>query len=189
MFQKANDPVALAVDLVNTWDELEPDPELLRDAAALKRFLARHGYEAPRLSSRDLAQARALRDALRAAFTARDEEAAVQGAQRRARRKCGEAAVRAKPARSGGSDGSDGISDSVATATAMSLLEAIRDDGWDRFGICAGAPCCCVFVDRSKNRSRRFCSDLCADRVAQALHRERRRAKRPAGAVRRARLH
>jgi predicted RNA-binding Zn ribbon-like protein len=71
----------------------------------------------------------------------------------------------------------------------MSLLEAIRDDGWDRFGICAGAPCCCVFVDRSKNRSRRFCSDLCADRVAQALHRERRRAKRPAGAVRRARLH
>ena len=44
MFQKANDPVALAVDLVNTWDELEPDPELLRDAAALKRFLARHGY-------------------------------------------------------------------------------------------------------------------------------------------------
>jgi hypothetical protein len=30
MFQKANDPVALAVHLVNTWDELEPDPELLR---------------------------------------------------------------------------------------------------------------------------------------------------------------
>ena len=50
MFQKANDPVALAVDLVNTWDELEPDPELLRDAAALKRFLVRHGYEAPRLA-------------------------------------------------------------------------------------------------------------------------------------------
>ena len=78
MFQNANDPVALAVDLVNTWDELEPDPELLRDPAALKRFLARHGYESPRLGSRDLAQARALRDALRAAFTARDDEAAVR---------------------------------------------------------------------------------------------------------------
>ena len=72
MFQKDNDPVALAVDLVNTWDELEPDPELLRDAAALKRFLVRHGYEPPRPSGRDLAHARALRDALRAAFTAGD---------------------------------------------------------------------------------------------------------------------
>jgi predicted RNA-binding Zn ribbon-like protein len=70
------------------------------------------------------------------------------------------------------------VADSVASTTAMSLLEAIRDDGWERFGICAGAPCCCVFVDRSKNRSRRFCSDLCADRVAQALHRARRRPER-----------
>ena len=68
--------------------------------------------------------------------------------------------------------------DTLAAAAAMSLLEAIRDDGRDRFGICAGAPCCCVFVDRSKNRSRRFCSDLCADRVAQAAHRARRRAAR-----------
>jgi len=67
------------------------------------------------------------------------------------------------------------LTDTIASATAMSLLEAIRTDGWERFGLCAGAPCCCVFVDRSKNRSRRFCSDLCADRVAQALHRRRRR--------------
>jgi len=43
MFQKENDPVKLAVDLVNTWDLLEDDPELLPDAAALKRFLARRG--------------------------------------------------------------------------------------------------------------------------------------------------
>jgi predicted RNA-binding Zn ribbon-like protein len=75
------------------------------------------------------------------------------------------------------------VADTVASSAAMSLLEAIRDDGWERFGTCAGAPCCCVFVDRSKNRSRRFCSELCADRVAQALYRERRRA-RPSGAAR-----
>jgi predicted RNA-binding Zn ribbon-like protein len=188
MFQKADDPVALAVDLVNTWDELEPDPELLRDAAALKRFLVRHGYEAPRLGSRDLAQARALRDALRAAFTARDEDAAV----RELNGVLAGSAAKPQFERSGEEWGVrwvGRVSDSVAMTTAMSLLEAITDDGWERFGICAGAPCCCVFVDRSKNRSRRFCSDLCADRVAQALHRERRRAKRPAGAVRRARLH
>lgn len=189
MFQKDNDPVALAVDLVNTWDELEPDPELLRDAAAVRRFLARHGYgEALRISSRDLAQVRALRDALRAAFDAEDEEAAV----RELNGVLSRSAAKPQFERSGEEWGVRWVGracDSLATATAMSLLEAIRDDGWDRFGICAGAPCCCVFVDRSKNRSRRFCSDLCADRVAQALHRERRRAKRPTGAVRRARLH
>ena len=189
MFQKADDPVALAVDLVNTWDALEPDPELLRDTAALKRFLARRGYgEALRPSGRDLAQVRVLRDALRAAFTAEDEEAAV----RELNGVLAGSAAKPQFERSGQEwevRWVGRIVDSVATATAMSLLEAIRDDGWDRFGICAGAPCCCVFVDRSKNHSRRFCSDLCADRVAQALHRERRRAKRPGRASPKARLH
>jgi len=176
MFQNANDPVALAVDLVNTWDALEPDPELLRDAATLKRFLARRGYgEGLRTSRRDLDEFRALRDSLRTAFTAEDEEAAV----RELNGVLARSAAKPQFERSGEEWGVrwvGRVSDSVATATAMSLLEAIRDDGWDRFGICAGAPCCCVFVDRSKNRSRRFCSDLCADRVAQALHRERTRS-------------
>lgn len=183
MFQKAGDPVKLAVDLVNTWDLLEDDPELLRDAATLKRFLARRGYgEALRTSSRDVEQVRALRDSLRAAFTAESEDAAV--------RELNEVLGRssAKPRFQRGDEGWEvrwvgRVADSVATATAMSLLEAIRDDGWQRFGICAGAPCCCVFVDRSKNRSRRFCSQLCADRVAQAAHRARKRPKPAARSV------
>jgi predicted RNA-binding Zn ribbon-like protein len=189
MFQNANDPVALAVDLVNTWDVLEPDPELLRDASTLKRFLVRRGYgEALRPSSRDLAQVRVLRDSLRAAFTAAGEEDAV----RELNGVLSKSAAKPQFERSGQEWGVRWVGrlvDSVATVTAMSLLEAIRDDGWDRFGICAGAPCCCVYVDRSKNHSRRFCSELCADRVAQALHRERRRAKRPGRAGPKARLH
>jgi len=177
MFQKENDPVKLAVDLVNTWDLLEEDPELLPDAAALERFLARRGYgEAPRTTNRDVARVRVLRDSLRAAFTADNEPAAVKELNGVLARSA------AKPQfERVGQEWRvlwvGGIADTVASATAMSLLEAIRDDGWERFGICAGAPCCCVFVDRSKNRSRRFCSELCADRVAQALHRERRRAR------------
>jgi predicted RNA-binding Zn ribbon-like protein len=176
-FQKPGDPVALAVDLANTWDTLEDDPELLPDAASLGRFLSRRGYgEAVRPTSRDLAQVRALRNALRAAFTAPSEADAVTELNTVLSR----SKARPELARSG-----DGwritwvgtLGDSIASTTAMSLLEAIRDDGWDRFGMCAGAPCCCVFVDRSKNRSRRFCCDLCADRVAQSLHRARRRAK------------
>ena len=175
MFQKDDDPVRLAVDLVNTWDLLEPEPELLRDAASLKRFLARRGFgPSARPSTRDLAEVRALRDSLRAAFTAGDEGAAVRELNGVLRRSD------AKPQflRDGGEwrvQWSGRLTDAIASSTAMSLLEAIRSDGWELFGICAGAPCCCVFVDRSKNRSRRFCSDLCADRVAQALHRRRSR--------------
>lgn len=176
-FQSPDDPVALAVDLANTWDTLEPDPELLRDPASLKRFLIRQGYaRAPRTDGGDLAQVRAVRDALRAAFAAETEDRAV----RQLNRILGQSSAKPQLVSDGGRwrvKWLGTIADSLAATAAMSLLEAIRDDGWERFGMCAGAPCCCVFVDRSKNRTRRFCSSLCADRVAQSLYRARRRGR------------
>ena len=39
-----------------------------------------------------------------------------------------------------------------------------------------------VYVDRSKNRRRRYCSQLCTDRAAQAAYRGRRRGTRNASA-------
>jgi predicted RNA-binding Zn ribbon-like protein len=176
VFQDADDPVALAVDLANTWDELEAPYERLPDVATLRRFLERRGFRADRVTRGDLASARSLRDALRAAF-ADDEEQAVATLNRVLL----ESGARPKLERHAGGwrlAWSGRLADVLAATTAMSLLEAIRDDGWERFGTCAGAPCCCVFVDRSRNRSRRYCSDLCADRVAQAAHRARRRAAR-----------
>lgn len=176
MFQKDDDPVRLAVDLVNTWDTLEADPELLKDAATLKRFLLSRGHGEFRTTGRDLLEVRALRTELRSAFAAEGEEDAVWRLNRILSRST------AKPRLERNGDvwrihWVGRLVDTIASATAMSLLEAIRDDGWDRFGVCAGAPCCCVFVDRSKNRSRRFCSTLCADRIAQSLHRARVRQK------------
>ena len=70
--------------------------------------------------------------------------------------------------------------DAVAAYATAGLLEAMRDLGWSRFGRCAGSPCRCAFVDRSRNRSRRYCCSLCADRVAQADYRRRQRKIRPA---------
>jgi len=177
VFQKPDDPVRLAVDLANSWDTLEANPELLKDAATLKRFLARRGQGEFRPTNRDLAEVRALRDELREAFAAASEAEAVR------RLNAVLARSDAKPQLDRADEGwrirwTGRLVDTLASATAMSLLEAIRDDGWERFGICAGAPCCCVFVDRSKNRSRRFCSDLCADRIAQAAHRQRRKSAR-----------
>jgi predicted RNA-binding Zn ribbon-like protein len=175
MFQKDDDPVRLAVDLVNTWDELEAEPELLRDPASLKRFLERHEFgTSVRASSRDVQELRSVRNSLRAVFTARDEEEAVRELNGVLRRSSAKPQF-VRDERKWRVEWMGRLTDRIASASAMSLLEAIGSDGWERFGICAGAPCCCVFVDRSKNQSRRFCSDLCADRVAQALHRQRRR--------------
>jgi len=178
MFQRSDDPVAVAVELVNTWDELEEPPELLRDVGVLQRVLQRHGFEseAQLATERDLEGARKLRDHLRAAFEVDDAETAVAFLNQILR------GSEAKPQLE--RDGHEwrlhwvGTPLAVlASTTAISLLEAIRDDGWERFGTCAAAPCCCVFVDRSRNRSRRYCSTLCADRVAQAAYRRRHAAR------------
>jgi predicted RNA-binding Zn ribbon-like protein len=177
VFQRPDDPVALAIDVINTWDELEPEPELLQDVAILRRFLTRRGFaaEANTAGARELAELRALRDRLRVAFDVPDEETAVAFLNRilhesRAMPQL-ERDGRAWRFRFVGP-----LLDVLSATTASSLLEAIRADGWDRFGRCAGSPCCCVFVDRSRNRSRRYCSTLCADRVAAAAYRSRRRA-------------
>ena len=181
MFQKPGDPVELAVSLVNTWDALEPEPELLRDLTVLRRFLERHGFREAAVSAveRDLGRVRALRDRLRAAFEVPDEETAVEllnellrdtGATPQLERAGRAWRIRYLPAGAA-------VSSVLGALSAMSLLEAIRDDGWERFGVCAAAPCCCVFVDRSRNRSRRYCSALCADRVTQAAYRRRRRER------------
>lgn len=179
MFQSPDDPVALAIYVANTWDELDDPPEQLRDVAVLRGFLARRGFaeEAQAAGERELAAVRALRDRLRAAFAVADEETAVallnevlhEAEAKRQLERVGRAwrFVYRGP-----------LVDVLAASTASSLLDAIREDGWPRFGVCAAAPCCCVFVDRSRNRSRRYCSELCADRVAQAAYRSRRRETR-----------
>jgi predicted RNA-binding Zn ribbon-like protein len=177
MSQRLDDPVALAVQLVNTWDELEDPPELLRDVGVLRRVLDRYGFaeEAERASATDLDAARAFRDRLRATFEVEDEATAVEFLNEILRDSG--ATPQLVSERGGWRLRWVGSSyDVLASTSAASLLEAIRDDGWERFGICAAAPCCCVFVDRSRNRSRRYCSTLCADRVAQAAYRRRRRA-------------
>jgi predicted RNA-binding Zn ribbon-like protein len=176
-FSRTRDAAALAVGLVNTWDTLARDPELLRDAESLRRLL--RFYEHERLARRarpaDVPRVRALRDRLRRAFEAIDEQDAVDVLNRILR----EHGVVAQLVKTGGkwvyryhaADAS--LIDALATITSVALLDVIRTDGWARFGLCAAAPCCCVFVDRSRNRNRRYCSDLCADRVSQAAYRRR----------------
>jgi predicted RNA-binding Zn ribbon-like protein len=67
---------------------------------------------------------------------------------------------------------------------AAGLAEMIGDGEARRLGTCERADCGRVYVDVSKNASRRFCSLTCQNRVKVATFRER-AAKRRAGRKRR----
>jgi predicted RNA-binding Zn ribbon-like protein len=154
----------------------------------LRRILAWHGFRkaAASFSESDLEPALRLRDVLTSAFDARsakgavailNELAAEAGSPPRLERSRGGWRLRTWP------DETVGLA-FVAGYAAVGLLETIRESGVTRFGRCAGSPCRCVFVDRSRNRSRRYCCQLCADRVAQSALRRRRSSTRSGSAGR-----
>ncbi|HET9520975.1 MAG TPA: CGNR zinc finger domain-containing protein [Candidatus Limnocylindrales bacterium] len=166
-----------AIAFLNTWDTVAAAPDLVADAAILGRFLRWvHDRPAPITAhDADLVAFRAARVRLRAAFESPDEATAVEAlnailvdrpAVARLERDGETWILRHEPV------GPDLI-EALLAESALALLEAIRDIGWERLGICAGAPCTCVYVDRSRNRSRKFCSDLCNDRVSQEAYRRR----------------
>lgn len=62
------------------------------------------------------------------------------------------------------------------TAIAAEAFARLIDAGrHDRIGRCTAPDCDDLFVDTSKNGTRRFCSTTCQNRVKSAAYRERRR--------------
>ena len=172
------DGVAFALRLLNTWDELEPDPECLRDVDFVRRFLSRQGFDdAARVAdATDVEWLRELRGRLTGAWDAADEETAVEelnmilagaSAQPWLERSEGRSEFRydrtGVPVR--------GFGDALAT---RALLEEIAAGRWSRFGRCDAGPCRCVFIDRTRSGVRRYCCRLCADRAAHQAFRRRR---------------
>ena len=68
------------------------------------------------------------------------------------------------------------LADRMAVEAAMAFADVIRSGELARLRVCAAADCDDVLVDLSKNRSRRFCSLTCANRVNVAAYRSRRSA-------------
>src|ERR1700729_231518 len=66
------------------------------------------------------------------------------------------------------------LADRMAGDAAMAFADVIRTDELARLRSCAALDCEDVLVDLSKNRSRRFCSLTCANRVNVAAYRSRR---------------
>lgn len=66
----------------------------------------------------------------------------------------------------------------MAVEAAMALADVLRADELQRLRVCEADDCQDVHVDLSRNRSRRFCSTTCGNRVAAAAYRERQAAQR-----------
>jgi predicted RNA-binding Zn ribbon-like protein len=159
-----------AVTLVNS--ALPPDT--LTTEAQLMTFFAEYRYTgAPPV---DVAEVRALRAPLRELLMA-DRDTAVEIVNRILI----EHAAVPQLVRHDGEDyhlhavGSDTpFAVRIAVETAMAMVDLIRADELSRLAVCADETCDGIVLDLSRNRSRRFCSTTCGNRVAVAAYRARR---------------
>ena len=63
--------------------------------------------------------------------------------------------------------------DRMAVEAAMAFVDVVRQQELGRLSTCGADDCDDVLVDLSKNRSRRYCSASCANRVNVAAFRAR----------------
>jgi predicted RNA-binding Zn ribbon-like protein len=161
--------------LVNT-DEREGDQ--LGDVADLDRFVDEWGWTGSRRHDAiELEQVRAVRQRLRRLWQL-DEDgvvAEVNAILREAhalpqlvRHDAWEYHLHAIPPQAA-------LADRIAVDAAMAFVDVVRQQELDRLRICDADDCDDVLVDLSKNRSRRYCSATCSNRVNVAAFRARRR--------------
>ena len=162
-----------AVALANSAVE----PDTLTTVAQLDAFYAEFSYSGAHAHDAvELESVRALRSPLRELLTA-DRDDAV----RIVNRTLTERDARPQLVRHDGwdyhvhaVDADAPLADRIAVETAMAMVDVIRADELDRLSICADDTCDGIVVDLSRNRSRRFCSTACGNRVAAAAYRARR---------------
>lgn len=172
---------AIAADLVNTRGSITGN-EYLGDPATLRQWLAAHGLEVPKsIDRRDLEQVHALRARLREVFEA-DEESVIARLLNDLLAEAG--AVPELTSHDGSGwhlhylPGEPSIARRLMATSAMGLATVICEFGRDRLGVCSADECRDVFVDTSRNRSRRYCNETCSSRMNVAAYRARHRHSR-----------
>ncbi len=174
----------MAVDLVNTREPIEGIDDLTT-LDELNAFLA--GYErdwhaedwhpgAP--TAKDLKAVRRLREQLRAVFDADEESDAADLLNAILARVVAipRISVHSASPHMHFEPRTGGTADWLAAATAMGLSVVLCKVGLERFGSCSSHNCVDVYVDTSKNHSRRHCTTTCATRENVAAFRQRARA-------------
>jgi len=168
----------VAADLVNTAPRVW-STDRLNDVAALTTFLSDHGLVVDGVSADDLHGVHDLRRRLREVFVTDDEHDAVATLNAL----LADADVRPRLVAADGGwrwqlappDGAD-VTRSVTAAAAAGLLQLILAKGLDRLGLCAAHGCAGVYVDLTRNHSRRYCTpEICGNRTNLAAYRARRR--------------
>jgi predicted RNA-binding Zn ribbon-like protein len=172
--------VQAAADLVNTQGSISGN-EFMGTPEAVEEFLSTHHFSAPPkdVSTADIAELHRVRDGLREVFLAPDHSAAAATLNRLLDE------LQVKPYLTD-HDGTwhlhyapdeASLSQRVGATTAMGLASVIDEFGFERLGVCAADNCKDVFVDMSRNRSRRYCNEICSSRMNVAAYRARHKQK------------
>lgn len=175
-FARYNDELlAMATELANSGEEMAA-------AEGLRAFLLRHRMsQVGALTTTDVAAVVALRERVQAVFASDDLDAAVElvnallrgaGTLPQLAEHDGEALhVHYAPT-------SAAIAHRLGAEAGMALALVLLDSGLERLKSCAAPDCADVFVDASRNRSRRYCDDrTCGNRLHVAAYRARRRGE------------
>lgn len=173
-----DDPVNLAVELVNSFGWTS-GTEHLAGLDDLSELLTEHAGawrdDLPHAGGDDLEAVRRLRDRLRRVFDAPDADSAATEINRLLsdHRAVPSLSVHGQSPHLHFESEQGSLTDWLAVVTAMGLATVIADHGFERLGICRSEDCRDVYVDTSRNRSRRHCSDKCRVRENVAAHRQR----------------
>ncbi len=151
----------LVVELINTVWVLADPPDSLTRTSVYRDILIGAGESqlADDLATSDLGRLRALRERLRAVFhahTAQEAAALVNTLLQ-------ENAV--IPQLVAGQEGDISLAwgagrcgyDALAARLPAALATHLATHGLGRLGICGAAPCTCVFVDRTRPGTRKYC--------------------------------
>ncbi|GAA1251379.1 hypothetical protein GCM10009676_42730 [Prauserella halophila] len=167
-----------ATELVNTSGRVRSHGDALADVAALGEFFAAHGLDHT-VHADDLEPAHALRDEVRTALEADEDELARHATAFVTRAGLG-------PGLHRDADGNWSwhvetspdatATDTLAVLVGTGLLGALYTLGHDRFRHCTAPDCAGMFVDTSRAGRRRYCMpELCGNRLKVAKHRARQR--------------
>lgn len=172
-----NSGATFAEELVNTKGSIT-GKEYLPTVEEWRSFLTKYGVKGvARLTAADVEQIRGYRERIREVFFA-DEGDSIRLLNEIL------SEVAATPQISNHDDhpwhlhySSDDapIAHRVAAGAAMGVAVLIVDQGHDRLGVCAADDCLDVFVDTSRNKSKRYCNQTCCTKVNVKAHRARKK--------------
>jgi predicted RNA-binding Zn ribbon-like protein len=175
----SNESAKFAAEFVNTKGSIS-GTEYLPDIEAWKAFLEPYGIErSEHLTEDDVVQLRRYRERLRGVWFA-DEQGAADLVNALLR----EVAATPQLSNHDGkhwhmhySEADAPLAKRIAAGAATGLAITIAEQGHERLGVCGADECYDVFVDTSRNKSRRYCNQTCSTKMNVAAYRAREKTR------------